>query len=137
MITIQIQCRDINEFQKISALLGGVVHTDAAEVKPQVKAAPKKVATKAPPKAEVVLPEEEDAPLEVEETAEPEAPKAKASAPKTVTKDMVHSALQKVNTLKGIAVARATLAKFECPRISDLGADNYTEFLQACEEACT
>lgn len=133
MFTITIQCKDINEFSSISAILSGnkPVQAYATQV---VKTEEKtEVETTAPAKKTKAKKEKAVEVVAEETPAEVEAAPAKSAQ---VSKEDVAAALQKVNTAKGLAVARQILADFECQRISDVTPEVYSDFVHACEQAC-
>jgi len=133
VFTITIHCKDINEFSSISAILSGnkpvqayatqVVKTEE-KIETETAAQPKKSKTK-----------KEKAAVEVAE-AEPVQEEKVEAKQANATKEDVAAALQKVNTAKGLAVARQILADFECQRISDVTPEVYADFVHACEQAC-
>ncbi len=156
MFTITIQCQDFKEFQDITNKLTGRVpganvvearNTFAnnkepgaitmmdkqgipvpEETKTETKEPAKEVSKKKSKKTEA----KEPTPAEAVESQEAEAIDSQG----VVTKEEVYAALQKVNTIKGLAVARTILEKFGYQRLSDVTSDKFTEFHKACEQAC-
>lgn len=58
-----------------------------------------------------------------------------APATKTYTADDAFKALQLVNAKKQIPGVQEVLAKFKCARLSELKAEDYAQFIDACEKA--
>ena len=57
-----------------------------------------------------------------------------ADAPLTVfTRADAQNALQRVNVVKGIEVARSVLKKLKCEKLSDVDPDQYEDFVGICE----
>lgn len=145
MFTITIQCKDINEFANISAMLrpATVPYNVPVNAFPaptsmtttEVKEREEMAKGEATPLAKKSKAKKEKA---VEVVAEETPAEVEAEPVKTaqVSKEDVAAALQKVNTAKGLAVARQILADFECQRISDVTPEVYSDFVHACEQAC-
>lgn len=94
------------------------VPTKTTKKKTAKKSIKKKAAIK-PPSVEEEVPQEE----EVKEEVEEEVPQEDALA-----------ALQKVNSMKGIATAKEILNKFGAKRMSEVTPAQYGAFIGACDE---
>lgn len=129
MITVTLQLENASQLEQLAQLMKGETNAEAnkqlsnalgGSVQSEV---PPKPATKAAAKGKKGKPAG---------TRKSAAPTEEASD-EEVTKDDVLEILKKVNTLKGIAVAKDALTKFKAKKVSDLEEDQYAQFVEYCK----
>jgi len=139
VFTITIHCKDINEFSHISSMLRPATvpafPAPTSIAATEVKHREETLKEELPSLTKKSKAKKEKAAVEVAEVEPVQEEKTEVKAA-PASKEDVAAALQKVNTAKGLAVARQILADFECQRISDVTPEVYADFVHACEQAC-
>ena len=117
--------------------IAGLIIMVEEETKDAPKPIKKKVAKKSTKKKNPIKPQspaEEKAEVKAETKKETETETKEETVEEVPQADAL-SALQKVNSEKGLATAKELLNKFGANRLSEVDASKYGEFIGACEGA--
>lgn len=130
MFTITIQCNDVTELQKWSALLADAPSALVAETP-----APAKTATKKPAAAKVEAVKEEPKAEAVKEEAKDEAHAEVAKAEGAIEYKTVSDAVLALIDKKGRPAALSLFAKWKVKNAKDLTPEQYGKFLAEVQAA--
>ena len=116
---------------ELKAKIAGLIIMLEEETKDAPKPIKKKVTKKSTKKKAAVKPQP---PIEEKAEVKTETKKETETVEEVPQADAL-SALQKVNSEKGLATAKELLNKFGANRLSEVDASKYGEFIGACEGA--